>query len=288
VPCGIVYDLVHSRLQPGRMQYAYRNPTGYWAGGLKALSPGKGYKVYSNNSLTFTYSNSNRETHPKLARRLSVANNTGSPLFGSPLPAFQCAHQPWTTSDDVALLSLKIGAANTYVYLNGTQIGWGWPSNPDAYCDSLGAFHYGYGTVLGSTTNNSGFTYGEGFPFKVQAEIGYIVEFKYWNSQNSTTYYSTTLITIGAGDTWGDTANPYIIHVETTRNPCRFCENFLNSDPSSTSPMQTGSPVEDPPYFACRPGAHLTNTRSTCLLTYHSSPHCVGRRSNQTMGYNGV
>lgn len=264
------------------MQFALRTQNGFWQGGLTALSPGKGYKVYSNNSLTFRYSNSNRETHPKLARRLSTGNLDGI------IPPFQCAFQPWTTSDSVGDYRNDIGAGGTYVYLNGQQIGWGWPSNPDAYCDSLGAFRYGYSTVLGTTTNMSGFTYGDGFPLGFQAKPGFIVEFKYWDSQNSTTYYSTTLVTIGAEQTLGDTATPYIIHVETTRNPCRFCENFLNSNPASTLPMETGSPQGDQHYFACRPGAHLTNTRSTCLLTYHSSPHCVGRRSNQTMGYNGV
>jgi len=139
--------------------------------------------------------------------------------------------------------------------LNGQEIGW--PKNPDAYCDTVGAIHYGVGTVLGSTDNSSAFLYGNGFPFNFQANVGFKVEFKYWDSLNDTIYYSTTLYVV-RGDVStiiGNTTVPYIIHVETPRNPCRSCENFLISSVSSGGPM--GITVI-PDGEVCRPGMHLT------------------------------
>lgn len=196
-----------------------------WIGDLYKLSPGLGYDVYANESLVFRYPPDVRTQQPNEARRLSSDDH-----------APECTlTKPWTTAADeiIAQLEIRIGAFGTRVRLNGNLIGW--PMDPDASCDSVGAIRYegaidfDTGLVLGSTDDSSSFIHGEGFPLYFKGDPGFKVEFVYWDSQNNTIYYSTSLYTITVREQIGTAHSPFYIDVETPRNPCRACEFSLKT-----------------------------------------------------------
>ena len=227
-----------------------------WLGNLETLLPGTGYDVYANRSMTFRYPANNRAAQPDAHRRLSESAAIVPP----------CSLQkPWSlaSSGILAQYNVRVGAIPTFVRFNGNLIGW--PQDRNAYCDAVGAIHYQSGHVIGSTDNTDGWLYDHGFPFYFQGLSGFRVEFVYWDSQNDTTYYSTSLFDITTRMNIGTTDSPFYIDVETTRNPCRACEEALKSDRSEPF-MQTRTIS-----LGCRQGVWAcscpcTLARPCCLL----------------------
>ena len=111
--------------------------------------------------------------------------------------------------------------------LNGISIGW--PSDNTAFCDSIAVIESSTGKVLG-TTDNVTKKYDLGLSLAYSYVPGIQLEFQYWSTRYQQAYYSTTLLTVTASDFGaGSGDNPYLIEVETPRNPCRACEFSVES-----------------------------------------------------------